>query len=872
MFISFWLVAAASATENISAHHLQRDELTIARNMVMDVFARVPHIDYIVWICPASFSLPDHIAQLFSPVTHDSNEDEKIREIRSLLQGLKVMVLHRSRFLPRLQVRSARVEDNDDLLPIIHHSNPEILDGQDHYFLADLIHRADEKNRFFVGLNDHDRPVGLLATSLDVNMALIMKIFDIDSYPDLVIRSDHLPPSPPLIIGIVGDLRLLDLGMLNSHLSHDQVLLIDCEKSSIDWKQYGGSGLKSYVKDQTTDYYSKHFEGKSEDKIDEKDLLQAVILWGLPSSEDEASRFQSTIINDLDVILELVNTSEEVEDDEEDEYLQRHLDGVEVLRESFFSGDEGSASNAAYRTPFASATTAATKEKEKKATWRKISFDKDTALQLKFENISRFYGSLTTCFDERNENIATERTRHLEKPPTANGFAITALCLDDMFRSRSMDLLKLAFEEQRDLDYCLFMLPNTTQPTIATRLFTFVRTRSGISFDQSLFILHRSYFLALDYLHLERMTTKLLHDDTLVTQQFVKSRPSFEQDVKLSIAENDVEVHENPSFLSFAVKMGTNHVIGVLVLSRRNLANEDVNWLRAHYHLDEQVNYGRHRLRQQYILQHWVLDPLFTHFTRLILQHVMRLCHKTLLYYHPLLMESGGGQEITVIPPKEILEEFAFIRPRRRAQGEHQPFRIRTSITTKEEEEKGSEDRTPQEQQAIEDSIPKADSPLFLMTKNQLSSWKVINAQRLVIAGGSTQSWSCLETIVSVPGVYYPNLFLVLGLPPKSLLLSSTAAKEETKSDEDSPSSALEDDLSGCLSLKDVDLPLPHELKSMGYVHRAGIVKGHMTDIDREHHAVVISDELVIEFDYLLISTPTIGKPHLIILFNCLSF
>jgi NADH dehydrogenase FAD-containing subunit len=63
----------------------------------------------------------------------------------------------------------------------------------------------------------------------------------------------------------------------------------------------------------------------------------------------------------------------------------------------------------------------------------------------------------------------------------------------------------------------------------------------------------------------------------------------------------------------------------------------------------------------------------------------------------------------------------------------------------------------------------------------------------------------------------------------------------------------------GCLTPQDVDAPFLSEQRSMGYAYRINIIKGRLTDIDRENKAVVVSDELVIEYDYLLISSWTQG-------------
>lgn len=864
------MIAAASAQivgSTTNLHQQQKDEVEIAYSIITDIFSRCPHLDFLIWICPANFVLSDHIQQLFSPLAYESEEDTS-GTIRKLFQGMKILFLHRSRYLPKLFVRSARVEDNDDLIPIIQNSNPEILQDQESYFLSELIQKADHKNRYFVGLKDNDAPVGMLATGVDVNMALIMKIFDIDMYQDLVIQSDYVPPPPPLLITIVGDVRLIDLEGLKSSLDDDHCHMIDFEQVRMDWHQFQIDNAAHFERQDDSHpptsmlaHFVRQIINESRDPE-----LQAIIMWGLPSTEDDASRLVAMIAHEFDVVLELVNTSEDAEEDEEDEYLQHHLDAVEIMREYFFSEDSPMQMGASFRTPFSSAPLYS----EKKAQWRKISFDKETALQLKHENIQRFYGALSVCFDERRERMEQARLMQQEKPPTANGFAVTALCMEEAFLSRSIDLLKLAFEEQPDLAYCLYMLPNDQPPNPATRAFNFVKTRPGVSFDQSLYIIHKSFFFVQEHMYLERFKVDMLKDESyesFLAPLSTSERLQIQEDVKGSLAENDLDLLDNPSQVTFSVKMGDN-IVGVFTLSRKLLANDDINWLRAHYHLDDHVTFARHRLRSQYILSSWLLDPVFAHWTRLILQIMMRKCNKTVLYYHV--------PEKEVAPPKEIAEEFIFVRPRRRAQGEHQPFRLRPSgvaaaaaaaeaLAAATASNANAATTTTTASGALASNIahkpvvPGEDSPLFLMTKGNLAHWKTIVAKRMVIVGGSSHSYSFLETFTSVPGIYYPNVYFITGVLPtpfRSVLHPQSAVPQSPTSSTDNL--AQEDDFSGCLSLKDVEFPLQHELWALGYPHRINILQGHMTDIDRDHRAVVISDEIVLEYDYLLISSCTI--------------
>lgn len=794
-------------------------------DIIKEVYALSPNIDFIVWVCPYSYIVPDFVEKLFSSIILDPATTNI-----GPLRGYRIMFAHRSNFLPKLTVRNARVEDNDDLIPIIQHSNPDILMGQDRYFLADLIQHQDLNNRFFVGLKKN-HIVGMLATSLDVNMSLIMKIFDIDAYPDLIIQSDSIPPPPPLLIGIIGDLRLLEVEGLEEMLYDQNVIVINLEKIAVHLQDYQhgdhASALMNYVQ-----HMMQNFHTPSQ--------LQAVILWGFPRSESEATEHMKTMVHEFDIVLELLNVSEEVDDDEEedDDFLQQHLDAVEVVRDYYFKDVDHNAGGHG--------------KDKKKAVWRKVSYDQDSYHSNKKDNLVRLHTAVVQCLDERVQRMEAAKVLNKEKPPKANAFAITALCMEEEFSSRSMDLIKLAFEEQPDYAYCLYMVGNQRAPSRETGCLNFIKTRPGISFDQSLYIINRSYFYVQDHLRVARIEEQMMEDIySFLAPVKQRERMEIVDAMQGSLQENDVSLLDNPYQVSFAIKIGEK-TIGTAILTRKILTNEDVNWYRLHYHIDELVNFSRHRTRSQYVLLHWMIDPIFSTWTRLIIRQIMRLCNKTVLYYH---------SERDIAPPKEIIEDFVFVRPRRVIQGENAAYKNRPQPHQANASE-GKEAENGHQSMGV--YALGEDAQLFCILKPSLAFKKSLIATRVVILGGSAHSQACLETICSVPYVYYPNIYYIVEVVPgpmKGLLNTGSSNTTETSAAIDELHSKQDKEYyGGCLSLQDVEHPSEGELHAMGYAHRINIIKGHLTDIDRENKAVVISDEFVVEYDYLIISTYQQGK------------
>ena len=471
------------------------------------VFAIAPHVDFIVWICPKTYIPSDYIGNLFSKIKLDTSE-QKTADLIDVLSGHQVLFLHRSNFLPKLLVREARVEDNDDLIPILQDSNPDILIGQDNFFLADLIQSQDTNNSFYVGLQ-RNVIVGMLATSLDVNVSLIMKIFDIEAFPDIVIKKAVRPPPPPLLIAVVGDLRTVDAGAVAEAVNALGCIFIDAEAMELsesadaeaeetkaragDWKEQGTNDEECNApsKSEASPLYD-YIEGivnkrQAEMGSEHAGSIPAVVLFGYPRSESEAAPDQ---VRGLDYIVELSNVAEDADEFEDDEALQQHLDALELFREQYYSaeGKHGGAGDTRHHQHHRGA------DGTHKAAWRKVSVDGE--VESVSDNVPHLMADLQKIVEHRHAKIETQRAKDNEEPPEANAFAVTVFSLTSDFLSRGLDLLKFAFEQHPQLDYCLFMVPNNSPPPPElVRGLTYVKSRPGISFDQSLYVLQRSAFL-----------------------------------------------------------------------------------------------------------------------------------------------------------------------------------------------------------------------------------------------------------------------------------------------------------------------------------------------------------------------------------------
>jgi len=201
--------------------------------------------------------------------------------------------------------------------------------------------------------------------------------------------------------------------------------------------------------------------------------------------------------------------------------------------------------------------------------------------------------------------------------------------------------------------------------------------------------------------------------------------------------------------------------------------------------------------------------------------------------------------DAALTPPREILDEFIHLTPRRRMQ---HPVGAEYAAAA-------ASSAFPRPSAKLGGTGP--ENPLFLISKKNLSLGKNTVTKRVVVVGGSSHSFALLETLCSVSYLNLPNVYLIIDRPPQPLRHGpDNADKDGDGGDEESK---MDDEYSGCLSVRDVDQPFEKELSAMGLIHKVNVVRGSLTDIDRENRAVVVSDDMAIEYDVLVLSTLTQG-------------
>ena len=657
-------------------------------------------------------------------------------------------------------------------------------------------------------MGSSQRPVGLLATSQDVNVELITKVFDLDSFHDVIVHSDEKASNRPVLMLVVGyphlvqaaDIALLADDMIFSFVDAEEVL---SRASNVE--QLSESEVLSLVQAEINgklSYAEKH----------DHRLLRTLLI-NFPRTEAEAHALtESSLV--ADCIIELVPGTEDVEI-EDDDVADDVLDAIEHLRKVYLNSSEFHEDTRGNAHSYSKG----------KLSWRRVVVDDSDAdvADMLYKELYNAADSLVQHNDREPRVMGEDSETH-----GANAFVVTLFCIEEEYSSRAIDLLRMAFEEHPHLGYCLYMQSNKSALSHLTKWMTAVRLLTGVSFDQTLFLVHRDVMSAGQHLCLVRLTTQLRSE----AEDFLRTSDSDADDVcraaAHSLRDSDVDLKDNPAEVTFLVTLD-REIVGCIVLSRRLTTSDDVTWIRTHYEVDELIAFDRHRGRSQAVITHWVLSPVYSRWTRFVMRELMRLYFKTLLYFQ-------SSKKMN--PPLELTMEMVACRPRRLMQ-------LKPSDSM-------SSDIRP---------TPHADgheSPLFFMTKRTLSDPKTLVGTRVVVVGGGSATFSFLETLCFVHHLHLSNIVLVMDRAPQPW-----TSHEDDASSENSRSKTKMNDLSSCLTPTVEDEPSLQELYALGLANRVTLALGHLTDIDRANRAIVVSDDVVIEYDILVLCSGMQDSTHL---------
>ncbi|KAK7506894.1 hypothetical protein BaRGS_00001745 [Batillaria attramentaria] len=384
-----------------------------------------------------------------------------------------------------------------------------------------------------------------------------------------------------------------------------------------------------------------------------------------------------------------------------------------------------------------------------------------------------------------------------------NAFSIQLFCVDERYEMRSIDFLPKAFSMFPDRDFCIITLPHLVPEFPLIQSFVRVTPRCPSTLPQELYIFHRSGLLrnfvvrpacTSDYSSVEKLVKTIQLNENLLADltQYNKAR-------------RDADGTEIQAFVAECQRQ----IVGVAIIRRE----EDIEYIRSHYNIEDFIYYNHHRREDHGHLHHL---------------EILRQGHKTCLYY-PLYPVYSSKETLSQHSLACSLSVMVPVRARRQIIYPVEQLGI----------------NAPSERVLVE---REAYALSHLNKKLTLEPKVTINA-RIVVVGASDVGLSFLETLSYCPHLRFNNLTLISphGLPG------------EMQYDE----------------LRDEMLPTSHfysreEYARVSFRTSVNVVYGKMTALNRQAKVVIVNGEYQVPYDHLVlcngqqfqVPAPTLADPE----------
>ncbi|KAE8286431.1 Cilia- and flagella-associated protein 61 [Larimichthys crocea] len=417
-----------------------------------------------------------------------------------------------------------------------------------------------------------------------------------------------------------------------------------------------------------------------------------------------------------------------------------------------------------------------------------ISVTSDVDLKQLQENfdLSEFDGLYKRTKDDDEEE--QRNTEQEETQSTGNAFCIKFFIIDKSHEMRSLDFIPYVFTLFPDLDFCVIAVPTLSPDFPLLQSFVRAPRRDTSSPLHDLYVTHRPALRSLEVrpaVPADRPAVSELVAGLSLNESLLQDLDRF------------YETGRDPDGLLLQAFVAQVHgrVVGMLIMRDE----PDVEYIRAHYNIENFIYFSHHRYEEHAQIRHFVLTPSFQNFSRRLFKEVLRLAHRSCLYHR--IYPPGRSQEI-IYP----LEELGINAPSRQ-------------IT---EDQVGT---------AAAGRQAAACQGILISRKLTLEPKVTVNS-RIVVVGASDTGLSFLEVLCFCPHLRFNNLTLIStrGFP-------SDCSREDV----------------GFLSTSHAFSS--RDLAQLPLHSCITVVTGKMVSIKRKSKYVRVSDGTRVHYDYLVLCT-----------------
>ncbi|KAL2081853.1 hypothetical protein ACEWY4_021671 [Coilia grayii] len=207
--------------------------------------------------------------------------------------------------------------------------------------------------------------------------------------------------------------------------------------------------------------------------------------------------------------------------------------------------------------------------------------------------------------------------------PNPNPPPLPSTPLSSCHHVESVDFLPYVFKQFPDRDFCIISVPKLAPEFPLLQSFLRVVPHHTSNLPQELYIFPRAGLLktfdvrvalSTDMPAVQHLVEQLsLHESLLDDlDSFLKARRDLDGTPLLAVV---AEVEKQ--------------IVGVLIIKDE----QDIEYIRAHYNIENFIYFSYHRREEHGQLSHFALNPTFQHYARHFLKEALRLAHKSCLYY-----------------------------------------------------------------------------------------------------------------------------------------------------------------------------------------------------------------------------------------------
>ncbi|KAJ3021433.1 hypothetical protein HKX48_008527 [Thoreauomyces humboldtii] len=369
-----------------------------------------------------------------------------------------------------------------------------------------------------------------------------------------------------------------------------------------------------------------------------------------------------------------------------------------------------------------------------------------------------------------------------------NAFCISLFSMSPEYERQSGDLVKAAFLAFPERDYCVVTLAAARTPPALVAGFTSVPARVGSSDRHCLYLTNR--FAALDGVV---AVSRANRDSIDAVGTFLDDVPSHDE--ILSAFSDAVDAHDGERSQAFTIEAGDpSQLVGIVVTSGLVEAQARKPWTDQ---FDTAAVPGGHEVFAK--LERIVINPLFEHQARWVLEEVMRQTGLRSLVHAAEQYVDDGIVPTDASTRAFTTREFVPVRPRREIEF---PNGIRDGVP-------------------LAPPLPYA---LRMLTMPLLYEPRVAVNTRIVVMGASDCGIGFLETLAYNPHLRFANVTLV------STAGAPCAAYVSRR----------------CYS--DV------EFGQLGLAEYVKIVRGTVAEVDRLEKRCQLTNTSLINYDYLVLA------------------